>query len=246
MNQVMKEQIEQVLPLWGIEGRQIVQIYTSAWEINCRYVIKIYDEKNHLERNIRILTILSECDIPVAEIVPTTGNEKYVAYNGKYFFMSKKLTGSSNDDIRDTRLARQMGYAIARLHGAFIECEKAIEFWDNSLLAEMQGWIRDNLKANEWQILSEDEYSKVTEQLQQVYDVLPKQLIHRDVHFGNFLFTDDKISGYIDFDLSQRNIRIFDLCYFMTGLLAEETEFALTPDEWLHIVFVVFEGYESI
>lgn len=123
----MKEQIEQVLSLWGVEGRQIVQIYTSAWEINDRYVIKIYDEKNQLERNIRIMTILSECDIPVAEIVPTTVNEKYVAYNGKYFFMSKKLTGSSNDDIRDIGLVRKMGSAIARLHGAFIECEKTID-----------------------------------------------------------------------------------------------------------------------
>lgn len=73
-----------------------------------------------------------------------------------------------------------------------------------------------------------------------------RQLIHRDVHFGNFLFMDDKISGYIDFDLSQRNIRIFDLCYFLTGLLAEATQFPLTPDEWLNIVSVVFEGYESI
>ena len=243
---MMKKAIIQILPLWGIEIDQIERIYTSAWQINGKYIIKIYDEKSQLERNISILTILSECDIPVAEIVPTMRDEKYVEYNGKYFFVSKKLTGSSNDDIRDIELARQMGSAIARLHRAFIECEKKIEFWDNSLLAEMQGWIKDRLKANEWQIISEDEYSKVTEQLQQAYDILPKQLIHRDVHFGNFLFTDDKISGYIDFDLSQRNIRIFDLCYFLTGLLAEETELPLTPDEWLHMVSVVLEGYESI
>ena len=35
--------------------------------------------------------------------------------------------------------------------------------------------------------------------------MLPVQLIHRDVHFGNFLFDEGKFSGYIDFDLSQRN-----------------------------------------
>lgn len=242
----MKEQIEQVLTLWEIEGKQIVQIYASAWEVNSQYIIKIYDDKSQLERNIRILTILSECDIPVAEIVPTMKADKYIEYNDKYFFVSKKLAGSSNDDIRDIGLARQMGSAIARLHRAFIECEKAMDFWDNSLLTEMQGWIKDNLKANEWKIISEDVYVKVVEQLEQVYDVLPKQLIHRDVNFGNFLFTDDEISGYIDFDLSQRNIRIFDLCYFFTGLLAEEMEIPLTTKEWLHIISVVLEGYESI
>ena len=29
-----------------------------------------------------------------------------------------------------------------------------------------------------------------------------------------FLFYNNKFSGYIDFDLSQINIRIFDICYF--------------------------------
>ncbi|MDE7277855.1 MAG: hypothetical protein K2N98_13560, partial [Lachnospiraceae bacterium] len=51
---------------------------------------------------------------------------------------------------------------------------------------------------------------------------------------------------YIDFDLSQRNIRIFDICNFLTGLLAEETNNALTKDEWLEIVRSVVTGYESI
>lgn len=32
-------------------------------------------------------------------------------------------------------------------------------------------------------------------------------------------FQEGKFSKYMDFDLSQRNIRIFDLCYFMLGLL---------------------------
>ena len=73
-----------------------------------------------------------------------------------------------------------------------------------------------------------------------------KYLIYRDVHFGNFLFFEGKLSGYIDFDLSQRNIGIFDICYFLTGLLAEETDDAFTKTEWLETVKSVFAGYESI
>lgn len=70
--------------------------------------------------------------------------------------------------------------------------------------------------------------------------------IHRDVHFGNFLFSEGNLSGYIDFDLSQRNIRIFDICYFLTGLLAEETEEAFTKKEWTENVRAAIEGYENI
>ena len=78
-----------------------------------------------------------------------------------------------------------------------------------------------------------------------IYDKLPVQLIHRDVHFGNFLFEKGKFSGYIDFDLSQRNIRIFDICYFLLGLLSEEVKLEITREQWFVIVKNVFAGYES-
>jgi len=39
---------------------------------------------------------------------------------------------------------------------------------------------------------------------------------------------------------------IFDICYFLTGLLAEETDDAFTKAEWLETVKSVFAGYESI
>ena len=244
--QKMKELIEQILPLWGIENKQVLQIYPSAWEINHSYVIKVYDDQKQLKRNIKISEILLDCAIPVAKIVLTKAGEKYAAYKNSYFLMSKKLQGSHISDIKDQTMAWKMGCAIAQLHMAFIKCEREVEFWDNSLLKEMKGWIRENLTNNKWKILNEEEYSKTVESLESVYDYLPKQLIHRDVHFGNFLFFEGNLSGYIDFDLSQRNIRIFDVCYFLTGLLAEETDDAFTQIEWIEIVKSVIAGYESM
>ncbi len=244
--QEMKAMIEQALSLWGIESRQLSQIYPSAWEINNSYVIKVYYDKNQLERNIKISEILLDCNIPVAEIVPVKTGETYIEYQDIYFVMSKKLQGSNIFDIKDEKMSWKMGCAIAQLHMAFMKCEKEIAFWDNSLLEEMKGWIRENLVSYEWQILDEAEYAETVEQLEQVYDCLPKQLIHRDVHFGNFLFSEGDFSGYIDFDLSQKNIRIFDICYFLTGLLAEETDEVLTKEEWIRSVRAVIAGYESI
>lgn len=78
-----------------------------------------------------------------------------------------------------------------------------------------------------------------------LYANLPVQLIHRDVHFGNFLFSKGEFSGYIDFDLSQKNIRIFDLCYFMLGLLSEEEKMNISENEWFEILKNVFLGYEQ-
>ena len=244
--QKMKEIIERMLPLWGMENGQLTQIYSSAWEWNHSYIIKVYDDKEQLERNIKISEILLECAVPVAETVLTKAGEKYAADKNRYFLMTKKLRGSNVSDMKDRKIAWEMGRAIAQLHGAFRKCEKEVAFWDNSLLNEMKGWIRECLTNDEWKILSEEEYLKTVESLERVYEELPRQLIHRDVHFGNFLFFEGNFSGYIDFDLSQRNIRIFDICYFLTGLLAEETDDAFTKMEWIENIKSVIAGYESI
>lgn len=244
--QNMRRTLEQIIPLWEMESRQLRQIYSSAWEVNHSYVIKVYDDKKQLERNIKLSRILLDCNLPVANIVPIKTGETYVAYKDRYFLMSRKLQGSNISDIKDSKIAREIGCAIAQLHRAFVKCERELDFWDNSLLQEMKGWVGENLTNNEWELLIEEEYSETVEELENIYDYLPKQLIHRDVHFGNFLFSEGSLSGYIDFDLSQRNIRIFDLCYFLTGLLAEESNISFTKEEWLEHVKAVIAGYESI
>ena len=70
-------------------------------------------------------------------------------------------------------------------------------------------------------------------------------MIHRDVHFGNFLFSGSILSGYIDFDLSQKNIRIFDLCYFLAGLLAHETGADLALP-WSRLLEVTVDAYHNL
>lgn len=244
--QNMKETIERILPFWEMEGACLSQIYTSAWEIDASYVIKVYHSKNQLERNIKISELLSECNIPAARTVLTKTGESYVEDQGIYFLMSEKFPGSNLSDIRERETARKMGRAIARLHTAYLNCEREIDFWDNSLLKEMKGWVRETLEADGFSMFSQEEYTKAVAELEKEYDDLPKQLIHRDVHFGNFLFSEGEFSGYIDFDLSQRNIRIFDICYFLTGILSDEAENVFTEAEWLSQVGAVVSGYESI
>lgn len=51
--------------------------------------------------------------------------------------------------------------------------------------------------------------------------------------------------GNSELDLSQRNIRIFDLCYFMLGLLSEETLLDISEQQWFDILKYFFAGYEK-
>ncbi len=132
----MKEIIEQILPLWGIENKQLLQVYPSAWEINDAYIVKIYHDKKQLERNIKISEILLDCNIPVAKIILTKTEEKYVEYKNIYFLLSKKLQGSNISDKKDKTIAWKMGHAMAQLYTAFMKYEEEVKFWDNSLLKD--------------------------------------------------------------------------------------------------------------
>ncbi len=244
--EAMNNKIRQIINVWGIEEMEVKQIYDSAWQIGEAFVLKTYKDVNMLQRNIKILTILEDMEIPVGGIVLTKDKKTYAKDNEYYYILTNKLSSSNITDIhKNTAIASEMGRVLARLHKAFKECESQDEYWDNSLLKEMNGWIKDVFVKNNWKYIEESEFGILTDRLVKLYDKLPVQLIHRDVHLGNFLFNNGKFSGYIDFDLSQRNIRIFDLCYFMLGLLSEEEVLDISEEQWFDILKHFFEGYEQ-
>ena len=237
--------VAEVLENWGLKDSSIKQIYHSTWEIAGGFMLKLYQDKKALERNIQILDLLHAYGLPVAETIGTKDGEKYIYDDTYYYLLTKRLPGSNCTDIREKRMAYRMGQTTADLHLAFRKCEERLELWDNSLLGELNGWIKEELKQNDWELIEKSEFEETVKQLEAVYEQLPVQLIHRDVHLGNFLFDGGDFSGYIDFDLSQRNIRIFDLCYFTAGLLAAADGAAISVEEWLGILEEVFRGYES-
>lgn len=237
--------LDRVLAHWGLQNGSVNQIYETAWQIGDDHVLKVYRDREMLERNLNMLCLLREQDLPVARIIPTCDNTQYVSCDGAFYFMSEKLPGCHIKQI-DSSMARFMGEIIARLHTAFLKCGPLQTVLSSSLLEDMNGWVKDSMEKNGWRYISKEDYLKTVSQLNATYDRLPVQLIHRDIHFGNFLFADGAFSGYIDFDLSQRNIRIFDPCYFLLGLLCEEEDFKITEETWFIMLKNVFDGYESM
>lgn len=245
-NDPMKESINNVVANWGLTSVEVKQIYDTAWQIGEDYILKVYDNLSKLERNLKMIQALQKKDIPVGRIICNKENESYVTEGEHYYFLAEKLQGSNIVNLEEnTTIGIIMGETIADLHEAFKECEKEEGLWNNSLLEEMKGWVRAAFEKNDWKYVSQEMYDNIVNALEKHYDELPVQLIHRDVHFGNFLFDKEKFSGYVDFDLSQRNIRIFDLCYFLLGLLSEEEKFEITESQWFDCVTDVFTGYEK-
>lgn len=213
---------------WNIQESKINKIYKTAWSVGNNYIMKSGTDINSLKRNIAITQKLRSHSIPVAEIINTTSGGDYIVSDNSYYLLTKRIPGKHIKDIYEDKdyihISQKCGEIIARLHKTFKECEEEIDCWDNDLSKEVDGWVTKILKDEGFPYITKDIVIRSANELRRLSAKLPRQLIHRDIHFGNILFDNNEISGYIDFDLSQRNIRIFDICYFLLGLLLDNTE----------------------
>lgn len=246
MDILTDERIKELLREWNIEGNPI-RIYHTAWDINDTYVLKAYDDRAALQRNITMMKILYDIGIPVPRIMAMPDGREYLDNKGTLYLLTGKLRGKNEVKMNnsDDCWFFQFGTILAELHRAFRKCEKHLDYLDNSLLEEMKGWVSSSLDKYRPEYLEQTDVRDSIRELAAVYDDLPRQLIHRDVHLGNFLFDKGEFSGYIDFDLSQRNIRIFDLCYFLLGILVKEDEQPVSKEKWYGIIKHVIKGYDS-
>jgi Ser/Thr protein kinase RdoA (MazF antagonist) len=244
----MKEQILDLLKLWNVQG-DVKQIYNTTWQIGEQYVLKTNHDLGSLTRNIDIMKILDQHGIPVAKPIPTLDQQDYIESNGVYYLLMNKLPGTHIQDIFQvnfTSIAYETGIAVAKLHTAFVACEQKLSFWDNNFLDEVTGWIKQNLEERNYPFITAKDFHESLNDLVLCYENLPRQLIHRDMHYGNLLFDNGTFSGYIDFDLSQKNARIFDICYFILGLLSEHDKNEMDVVKWYSIITNFIKGYESL
>ena len=76
---------------------------------------------------------------------------------------------------------------------------------------------------------------------------LPRQIIHRDPNPSNIIVQEERW-GFLDFDLSQSNLRLFDPCYAATAILSE-TDAAQSEEsflQWVTIAQDILHGYDRV
>lgn len=241
--------IETVLKNWNLSSYSMEKIYSSAWAIGTDYILKFGNHINSAERNLAIIKSLSALEIPVAKVIPTNNGDDLLILDNSYYLLTKRINGDHIRNIYEEdyiSISRKCGELIAKLHLAFLKIEGNLDCWDNSLLNEMNGWIKDSFNKMGYSLISKDAFYYTIHKLTHINQELPVQLIHRDIHLGNLLFENGEVSGYIDFDLSQKNIRIFDLCYFALSLLVGNIDNDKETEKWYLILKNLVMGYESI
>ena len=135
-----------------------------------------------------------------------------------------------------------LGKAVARLHIAFKNIEEQIDVRDTNFHDELISWIMPELD-KEKIIFADGVMDSSNTFFREDYKSLPRQLIHRDMHTSNLLFNNDILSGHLDFDLIQRNVRIFDLVYLGCSQLVENYQDVARSIVWREIFSGIINGY---
>lgn len=212
------------------------QIHENAWKIDDRYILKKLRNIESLERSLLLSELLLREELPVVEYIRipscvTVGNDSYC--------VMKLIRGSFFDPFTGdiTANGHMLGQIIARLHVSLKKIEDKIQCYNSYYYEEMKKW--------DLNLVSEDVINACHD-FRGLYDKLPRQLIHRDMHLWNLLFDDGKLAGYLDFDICQRNVRIFDICYMGLSELAGKYHNADKLTEWQKLFTNIIRGYDSI
>ena len=238
----------QILQNWNLGNKTVTDIYyegtgnknDSACYVGSAYVLKYTANVGKLKNNIEVSKALESVGLLSAAPIPTADGAEYIQDGEVYFYLTKRLPGqqmvSHNFGKGDGRF---VGEIIGQLHLALERVEYCVSEAD--LLATVRDWALPKAKAA--LMLSDAFCEEYLDTFASLYPRLPRQIIHRDPNPGN-IFCADEQWGFIDFELAERNARIYDPCYAATAVLSET--FGHDNDHWLEIYRDILCGYDSI
>ena len=253
---ITHKKASEILKHWNMSDLDISDIYyegsgnrnENAFYVGDSHILKYSANPEKLKRHGRLSAALLNIGLCSAPPVPAEDGREYITDGELCFCLVPRLPGRQVSpgafaDENGPVSARLVGEIIGQLHLALKEIDAPVN--DADLLSSVRDWAlprsRDILG------LSDSfcrEYMSVFESL---YAVLPRQIIHRDPNPGNIICGDEKW-GFIDFELSERNARIYDPCYAATAILSEtfNADYPVENEKWLDIYRNIIRGYDSV
>ena len=154
------------------------------------------------------------------------------------------LEGAAPENVLSC--GRGLGIAIAELQEALSDLNDA-NVPIRSLYDTIYGWVLESTSTCDDRKIRDVEYllNELRPQMH-VLRELPRQIIHRDAHPGNMIFDQGQFVGFVDFDIVENNIRLFDPCYCAASALPTEFNKKEFPSDWLAFTRDIFGGYERL
>ena len=233
---------------WNLGDETITDIYyegtgnknDSAFYVGEEFVLKYTANLGKLKKNIEVSKALENIGLLSAVPVLTNDGKEYIQDGEVYFYLTRRLPGRQLVSHRfDEGDGRFVGEIIGQLHLALERMEDCVS--DADLLATVRDWALPRAKAA--LKLSDAFCKEYLDTFTSLYPNLPRQVIHRDPNPGNIICAGEQW-GFIDFELAERNARIYDPCYAATAVLSET--FGQNNDKWLGIYRDIICGYDNV
>jgi len=238
----------QILKHWNLDRETVTDIYyegtgiknDGACYVGEEFVLKYTANLGKLKKHIDVSKALHSIGLLSAVPVPTTAGAEYISDGEVYFYLTHRLPGEQMVSNRfGEGDGRFVGEIIGQLHLALSWIEDCVS--DADLLATVRDWALPKVKVT--LNLSDAFCGEFMDSFAKLYPKLPRQIIHRDPNPGNIICAEDQW-GFIDFELAERNVRIYDPCYAATALLSET--FGQDNDRWLGTYREIICGYDSV
>ena len=235
-----------VLKHWGMEGEKLQDLLVESTgaqrddivQVGAGYFLKRTAQSRGLESRLALTRALAAAGLLTPVPVPTLAGGDWYAEEGYCYTLTERLPGRTvtASELLDPEAARQEGAAIASLHRVLAGIEATAEEAD--LLKDLKGWALKGAKealglTNGW-------CENYLAELEGLWAELPRQIIHRDLCPSNLVRSGDDW-GFLDFELSQRNIRIYDVVYAAGAVLSET--FGREEDRWRESWKALLAGY---
>ena len=214
---VSKTRIRELLSRWGVEKQKITNVIN---ENTGRQLENAYYVGSDKILKISANLAAAEKAVFFGEAIKTLDGKEIVPDGDLLFVLVKRIPGHHlrcAEIFENPALAQEIGRQIALLHQRLrvLDAEsyrKADLYSDcTSALSRVKDLVG----------LSDDFIKDYTENFGRLEKKLPRQLIHRDLNPSVMIFENGEFRGFSDFELSEVNIRIFDLCYCATAILSE-------------------------
>ncbi|UTR07415.1 phosphotransferase [Alkalihalobacillus sp. LMS6] len=225
---------------------RVDRIYTNDEK---QFILKKKSDKERAQLEIQLLQDLIHKNQPVPSPIKTKSNEYIVQTHQSYYVVYEHLQGKhvAIDKLLEHThdVPSKIGSALAKLDNALLEVsDHHTSFRKRHVLTSLYGNIVPFMQKEEIALDVVHLLSELSEGMQCLKH-LPTQLIHRDPHYLHFLFDDHQVSGVIDLELVEENVRILDPCYFATSILNDVFSNPNDIERWFPAMKGFFRAYHQ-
>lgn len=245
---ITEVKVKKALKNWAVD-QTLQPIYSQnrqkrkdMWEVES-YTVMVTQNYNKILESIRIATEMANQGIVTPQFIKNKLGDYYYEVEGHYMVVKERFDYKPydvNSVVADKEVRRRLGKSVGELHLLMAELDDSTSNVSNAY-DTVNNWAKDIVLSLDKEELGEafyDEYNA----FDKLSKSIPTSIIHRNMHFNNIYFKENELMGYGDFYLTQKDVRLFDICYLATSILSVLEE----KESWFDVLNDLIGGYNAI